>query len=143
MRHERGLNFWGEGVSSQVGMAVGVVAYPAHARLRGVGGAGKGREFGNDLSQVRGSAAQASGQRSEGVEVPTQCCSDADELFPSSEQINVSGLAQPYNSYHFLRANQSILVCSKNKIRIKTPQWPLPTYTTTPYNNKNKHQTQR
>ena len=50
-----------------------------------------------------------------------------DELFPFSEQTNVSGLAQPYNFYQVLRANQSIFVYSKNKITIKTPPCPLQT----------------
>ena len=70
VRHKRGSNFWWKGVSPKVRMAIGVVVYPAHVCLGGVGGAGKGREFGNDLSLVRGLAAQASGQRSEGIEVP-------------------------------------------------------------------------
>ena len=61
-------------------MAVGVVVDPAHTRLSGVGGAGEGRQFGDNLSQVGGSAAQASGQGSKGVEVPAQGGGDADSV---------------------------------------------------------------
>ena len=43
------------------------------------------------------------------------------DTFSLSEQTNVRRLAQPYNLYQALRANQSIFVCSKNKIGIKSP----------------------
>ena len=78
--HQCGLHFRWEWVAPKVRGAVRVVVNAAHAGLGGVGGTHEGWQFGYDLSQVGGTAAQACGQGGKGVEVLAQGCCDVDAV---------------------------------------------------------------
>jgi hypothetical protein len=78
--HESGLHLGRKGTAPKVRVAPCVTADAAHAGLGGVSGSHEGGQFGHNLSQVGGSAAQACGQGGEGVEMPAQDCSVADSV---------------------------------------------------------------